>query len=89
MFCGMIVVYIASAEEVSLLLWNVWDFISDMDFHLISSLLCLRGSFNEEILSYFVRSYVNLSAQYFLTNKKTGKNMQYYVIGGYWILILN
>jgi hypothetical protein len=41
-----------------------------MDFHLISSFLHLLDSFNEETFSYFVRSYVPVSAQYFLTSIK-------------------
>lgn len=68
-FCGMIMVYIVSAEEASLLS-DVWNFVSVVDFHLISSFLCQLVLFNEEIFSCFVRSYVNLWAQYFLTNKK-------------------
>jgi hypothetical protein len=36
---GMIVVYILSAEEVNLLLSDVRNFFSDMNFHLILSFL--------------------------------------------------
>ena len=53
----MIVVYNLNAEEVNLLLSDVWNFVSDMNFHLISSFLQLLGSFDEDIFLYFVRFY--------------------------------
>ena len=74
LFYGVIVVYVVSAEEGSLLLLYVWNIVSDMDFHLISSFLYLLGLFNEEIFSYFIRSHVPMSAQYFVTNIKLKKN---------------
>ena len=68
---GIIVVYVLSAEEVSLLLSDVSNFVSDVNFHLISSFLYLLVPLSEEIFLYFFTFVCPFACPVFLNQQKT------------------